>query len=1420
MIRYFSSIRARLTVLVLLAVVPAILLVLYEGLRQRRLEEDKVEEGAVRLAREATRNQRRLAESTRQLLAAMAQVPAVRQGTPPTGTQFLSDEFQLHSGNFTGFGLADLQGKVISWAEGGSTPTSVVERAWFRAVLEKREFATSAFDLEGGSPTMVLAQPVLKRDGKQVGAVLFATMNLRWISRLAAEAELPEGAGLTVVDLQGVVLARYPEMERWVGRSLLDQPMGQALWARQGVGSAKVRGLDGVMKLYGFAVLRMGGSAPTGYVAVGVPLAQAYREANQDLRKNVAILVGVVVLALLAIHVGGSFLFVRPLSGLARVTRELAGGNLQARTGAPYGDGEVEQLRRSFDEMAVALESQASQLRRSNRALRTVSECNQALMRATDEAELLNEVCRIIVDHGGYRMAWVGLAERDPVRSVRAVALAGAEDGYLAAAHISWADTERGRGPTGTAIRTGQPKLVSDVRTDPSFVVWREQAVKRGYLSVLGLPLRMGEETFGALTIYASEAGAFDEAEMALLMELAGDVVSGLTVFRSRVERQRAEKQLEESEKRFRSIVESSPMGMHFYELQAGDRLVFCGHNHTAEIILGSDHSVFHGRTLEELFPDLISTDIPARYREVCRNGTPWRWDYIQYADERMAGGFEVHAFQTGPGQMAAMFFDVTERRRAQAAIEQSERRFRALFEASPDAIFVEDLEGNVLDVNPAACRLHDLPRAQLIGRNVRDLVPEDQRRFVGRDFPKLARAEWTETEGVSLRADGQRIPVEIKASRMDYAGRPALLLHVRDISLRQEAEQNLRESESRYRAVVEQSADGIYLVDVETKQIVESNAALRQMLGYPADAPLKLRVYDIVADDPTQVDQRLARVILGQQPATMERRYRRRDGVLIDVVVSTTVISAAGRKLVCTNVRDITEQKRAEEVRVRLATAVEQAVEGIMITDANGVIQYVNPALELMSGYTRPELIGQNPRIFKSGKQDEAHYHEMWQMLMRGEVWRGFFFNRRKNGTIYQEESLISPIRDDTGRITSYVAVKRDVTHEIQLEIQLLQSQKMEAIGRLAGGLAHDFNNILTAITGYSELSLKRLKVTDPHYRNFEEILKSADRASALTRQLLAFSRRQVLEMKVLDPNALVSNLQKMLRRLIGADMELVTQLAEGIWSVKADPGQIEQVIMNLIVNARDAMPLGGRVTIASANVIVPAPRELSHNTLKPGEYVCLTVTDTGVGMEANVREHLFEPFFTTKTADKGTGLGLATCYGIVSQCGGCISVESKIGAGTTFQIFLPRHFEAAAPAAPVAAAIAAPVSRQAETILLVEDEDAVRELSQLILADLGYQVLVAANGVEALALYQAPTTPKIDLLVTDVVMPQMGGRELAEKLRVLNPQLKILFISGYTAESDWVSRALTKQTHFLPKPFTAAVLGQKVHDLLSDPS
>ena len=333
----------------------------------------------------------------------------------------------------------------------------------------------------------------------------------------------------------------------------------------------------------------------------------------------------------------------------------------------------------------------------------------------------------------------------------------------------------------------------------------------------------------------------------------------------------------------------------------------------------------------------------------------------------------------------------------------------------------------------------------------------------------------------------------------------------------------------------------------------------------------------------------------------------------------------------------DITDRKRAEESQALLATAVDQSAETIVITDAAGTISYVNPAFEKATGYTRAEVIGQNPRLLKSGKQDAEFYRQMWTVLSRGEVWNGRFINRRKDGTLFEEEGTISPVRDAAGKIVNYVAAKRDVTNETRLEAQLRQAQKMEAVGSLAGGVAHDFNNLLGVIMGYGEIVYRQLAGEDPLKGKVGQILKAAERAAGLTRQLLAFSRKQVLQPKILDLNAVVSDMDKMLRRLIGEDIELTTLLEPHLGSVRADPGQIEQVVMNLVVNARDAMPEGGRLTIETRNADLDAEYAATHPPARPGPYVVLVVTDTGSGMDAATQARIFEPFFTTKGVGEG---------------------------------------------------------------------------------------------------------------------------------------------------------------------------------------
>ncbi len=517
------------------------------------------------------------------------------------------------------------------------------------------------------------------------------------------------------------------------------------------------------------------------------------------------------------------------------------------------------------------------------------------------------------------------------------------------------------------------------------------------------------------------------------------------------------------------------------------------------------------------------------------------------------------------------------------------------------------------------------------------------------------------------------------------------------------------------------------------------------------------------------------------------------------------------------------TEHKRTEEKIRRcnreltlLNQAIEQTTESVIITDSESVILYVNPAFEQLTGYSRTELLGQTPRIFKNGKQDTAIYREKWATINAGEVCHGRLVNnKKKDGTLYTVDITITPLRDESGAISNYVGVQRDVTQELQLEEQYRQSQKMEAIGRLAGGMAHDFNNLLTSMMGYAGLILQTLPPDDPVRRDIEGIQKTAERAANLTHQLLAFSRKQALQPTVLDFNEVVTDVEKMLRRLINEDIELVTLLGATDGRVKADQGQLGQVIINLAVNARDAMPRGGKLTIETANVTLDEEYARQHVNVQPGPYVMLAVSDTGTGMDEKTRTQIFEPFFTTKGEGQGTGLGLSTVYGIIKQSGGDIWVYSEPDRGTIFKIYLP-CVETAAVSSSSQMGNRANAPGGSETILLVEDNDGVRDLARRILQEQGYTVLEAQDGQAALQAAADHNSP-IHLVLSDVVMPGLSGQAVTEQLSRLQPNLKILFMSGYT--DDTIAHHEVSSNNgvaFLQKPFSFTTLTRKVREVL----
>ncbi|HYX27330.1 MAG TPA: ATP-binding protein [Pyrinomonadaceae bacterium] len=490
------------------------------------------------------------------------------------------------------------------------------------------------------------------------------------------------------------------------------------------------------------------------------------------------------------------------------------------------------------------------------------------------------------------------------------------------------------------------------------------------------------------------------------------------------------------------------------------------------------------------------------------------------------------------------------------------------------------------------------------------------------------------------------------------------------------------------------------------------------------------------------------------------------------------------------------------------------------ILCDASYRTTYWNPAAEQIFGYKSSEMIGLPSHKLLVVEESQGFVEEIFRKIAGGEILSSSFSdNVTKDGRNIVCEWYAAPLTKPDGTFIGIMSMAQDVTEQRRAESerrsqaeQLRQAQKMEVVGQLAGGIAHDFNNLLTAINGYSDLSLRGIQPDTSLYRNLQEVKKAGLRAASLTSQLLAFSRKQVMQPKVLDLNEVVADMDKMLRRLIGEHIDLVTLTTSDLGAVKADPGQIEQLVLNLSLNARDAMPDGGKITIETRNAYLDGNYAASHLSVEPGHYVRLSVTDTGCGIDPETQKSIFEPFFTTKEVGKGTGLGLSTVYGIVQQNGGSIWVYSEVNHGTTFKIYLPRIDDLKT------GDDREQISKSrhgTETILLVEDEETVRNLASAILEDYGYTVFTAANGAEGLTLCE-DSSEKIDLLITDVVMPEMSGRALAEKAERLRPEMRLIYMSGYTDDSVVRHGILAENAAFIQKPFLPDVLASAVREVL----
>ena len=725
---------------------------------------------------------------------------------------------------------------------------------------------------------------------------------------------------------------------------------------------------------------------------------------------------------------------------------------------------------------------------------------------------------------------------------------------------------------------------------------------------------------------------------------------------------------------------------------------------------------------------------------------------------------------------------------------------FHSIFANAAVGIALIDLHGRFTHFNSAWQDMLGYPAEELHGLEVADVTAPGEPVLTAATVPSDATVHRVEKR--YLRRDGSEFWGDLYASVVhDDEGSPVGMIGIIvDITDRKRKEEALRDREQQYRLLFERNLAGVFRSTL-TGEILECNEAFARIFGHGSvDELLGQKAQDFYPSESTR--EHLVREL--ERTGELQNHEMvlvRSDGRPVWVLANISLVADRDEnsRLLEGTMIDITDRKRADDRLVLQSKALESASSAIVITDSDGTIQWVNPAFTWLTGYSSDEAIGRNMRLLKSDRQPPDIYREMWQTISDGRLWHGELVNRRKDGELYTEEMTITPVTNSDGDIDHFIAVKQDVTDRKRIEEQLRQAQKMEAVGRLAGGVAHDFNNLLQAMLGLTELIQQNITSSDATAK-LGELESHIQSAAQLTRQLLLFSRPESTRQEILDLNRVVRDTVLLLVRLLRENIELEFEPGAGPLAIEADRGQIEQIVMNLALNASDAMSDGGHLTIRTGRG--------DNNT------VWLEVEDDGAGIPEDVREHLFEPFFTTKERSRGTGLGLSVVHGIVSLHRGTIDFESREGEGTVFRISLPGADPALLAEAPSEATVTSFIG-DGERILVVEDDPAVRESLQEILTQLGYRVTSVAGRQQA---EQIPANRQFDLLLTDFGLPDGTGTEIAALLQHRLPGLRVIIMSGYAEDDVIVRRMMSGDLHFLQKPFSVHTLGRALRSVLAD--
>jgi len=972
------------------------------------------------------------------------------------------------------------------------------------------------------------------------------------------------------------------------------------------------------------------------------------------------------------------------------------------------------------------------------------------------------------------------------------------------------------RGIWGKVIKEGNALFINDPSSDPDRV-----GTPEGHPQItcfLGVPLKQGDQTIGMIALANKESG-YDLADQEAVEALSVAFVEALY-------RKRAEEALRESEERFRSITEATPDVIVAVDSQGKINLW----NKAAREIFGYEEEEILGKPIQILLPEHFRDTDRKGMEEFLETATsPFigravesiclKKDGSEFPTEMSRFGWKMK----GKSFIGAIIRDITERK-------QKEEESRTILRTAMDGFWLTDTQGNFLEVNDAYCNLTGYSKDELLSMNIRDLEELETQKETARHILKIMQVGRDRFETRHKCKDGRMIDVEISVNFLER-DRGRLFVFIHDITERKQAEEALRESEERFRSIVETTNDAIISAD-SSGTIIFWNKSAENIYGYSSEEavgkPLSIIVPETLQSPHEEMFHRVAATgksdFTGQ---TMESRSKRKDGSEFPVEISISFWEVGDNTFFTTLMRDITERKQAEEAlresEERFRSVVETAREGIFNIDSKGNIIFCNKAAEEMFGYSFDEIMGKPvtilmpPRLTENyeSRMDEVVSMEQAEILRR----KAELVGLRKDGTEFPVEHSLSCWETKEGIF--YTAILHDIIErkkaeeeKARLEAQLRESHKMEAVGLLAGGIAHDFNNILTAIIGYASLLQMKMKEDDPLRPYLEQILTSSQRAASLTQSLLAFGRKQIINPRPVKANDIITKTEKLLVRLIGEDIDLKTILTNEDTTVMADSGQIEQALMNFATNSRDAMPQGGHFMIETQRAVIDDDYVKTNGYGKPGEYMLISISDSGTGMDEKTREKVFEPFFTTKEVGKGTGLGLSMVYGIVKQHNGYINCYSEPGKGTTFKLYLPMHREAVELQETMESAPA--TIGGTETILVAEDDADARKTTRNILENFGYTILEAVDGEDAVRVFKK-NRDTVKLLILDVIMPKKNGKEAYEEIRKLHPRVKALFISGYTANIIHKRGILDQNLDFIMKPVSPTVLLRKVREVLN---